>query len=718
MNSPVTLSRRLFLIRSAQAGAGLTLGVALNAGAADGYTGATGKAVDDELAANAFVTLKPDNTVIITSKHMEMGQGTFTGMATIAAEELDADWSRVETVSAPSDSDTYKNLIIGMQLTGGSTSIANSWTQMREAGAAVRQMLLAAAAKQWQVPVGELTTDANQVIHGPSGRKATYGELSTAAAAMPLPDKVTLKDPKDFKLVGKQFLPRKDVGKTDGSATFTQDVRWPGMLTAVVAHPPVFGGTVKSVNADRARAMPGVKAVLEVPSGVAVLADTFWQALQARKALDIVWDEGEQADFSTAALLAQYRELAGKPGLEARNDGDAAKVLAESEQVIDAEFAFPYLAHAAMEPMNCVIQRTDKGADLWFGSQGPAWDQVNVAKVFGIKPEDVNINILYAGGSFGRRATADGNYVTEAAHIARAYGQSVPIKLVWTREDDNTEGHYRPMYVHRIRAALDEAGNVTAWHQNVVGQSIRGLDENTVDRTSVEGAANLPYAIPNIRVDSHNTVSPVAPHWWRSVGSTHSAFAVETFVDELAHAAGKDPVEFRMALLRDHPRHRAVLQLAAEKAGWGKPLPEGHFHGIAVHESFSSYVAQVAEVAQNPDGKFRIVKITCAVDCGVAVNPDVIKAQMAGGIGYGLSPLMFSEITVEKGRVQEANFDRYRVLRMNEMPAIDVHIVPSGEAPTGVGEPGTPVGPPAVANAIFAATGKRIRQLPATEFFA
>lgn len=712
MNAPESLSRRLFLVRGAQA-AGLTLGVALAPGlrAADGHTGATPKAAEARLEASAFVALTPDNRVVITIKHMEMGQGTYTGLATIVAEELDAAWNQVEVVAAPAD-ERYKNTLIGMQITGGSTAIANSWTQMREAGAAVRQMLLAAASAEWQVPVAELRTRSGEVLHGPSGRRATYGELSVAATAQPLPTAVTLKDPGDFTLVGKQRLRRKDLGKTDGSALFTQDVHWPGMLTAVVAHPPVFGGKLKSVDDAAARAMPGVVAVLEIPTGVAVLAETFWQADQARKALRLEWDEGEGATLSSSGLIAEYRALARQPGALARGEGDAEGVLAGAKRVLSAEYVVPFLAHAAMEPMNCVLHHTAGGVELWYGCQSQTLDQKNVAAVFGLPPEKVKINTLYAGGSFGRRASFDGDYVVETAQIAKAYGKPVPIKLVWTREDDTRAGRYRPLYVHRVEATLDDNGAVSAWRQRVVGQSIMGLAEREVDRTTVEGLRNMPYAIPNLRIESLNTRLPVSPHWWRSVGSTHNAFAIESFIDELAREAGRDPVEFRLAMLGDHPRHRAVLQLAADKSGWGKPLPEGRYQGVALHESFSSYVAQVAEVARQPDGRFKVVKVTCAVDCGIAVNPDVIRAQMEGGIGFGLSPLMYSAITLDKGRAVEGNFDGYRVIRIGDMPEVAVHILPSAEPPTGVGEPGTPVIAPAVANALFAATGKRFRELP------
>lgn len=701
------LSRRLFLIRSAQAGAGLTLAMHLG--------GKAWAAADSggPLQANAFVTIEPDNTVVVTIKHLEMGQGTYTGLATLVAEELDADWAQVKSVAAPANTEKYKNLQMGVQLTGGSTAIANAYTQMREAGAAARAMLVAAAAKQWQVPADTVTVKAGKVSHNASGRQAAFGELAELASKEPVPQQLKLKTPSEFVLIGRSDLPRKDSGKTDGSALFTLDVQRPDMLTAVVAHAPVFGASLKTVDDAKAKKMPGVKAVVKIPSGVAVLAESFWQAKQARDALMLEW-QGGATERSSEAMLAEYRELAREPGLEAASRGDVGKALAEAAEVMEADYAFPYLAHAAMEPMNCVMQKTAQGVEMWYGCQAPSWDQQAVAKVMGIDPQQVKINTLYAGGSFGRRATFGSDYPTEMAEIVKAWGGKAPVKLVWTREDDTLGGYYRPAYAHRLRAVLSDKGLPVAWQHRIVGQSIMGADEE-LDQTSVEGASNLPYAIPHLSVEVRNTQEAVPVSFWRSVGSTHTAYAVETFIDELAQRAGQDPVVYRLALLEDHPRHRGVLELVAKKANWGKPLPEGHFHGVALHESFKSYVAQVAEIARLEDGSFKVVKIHCAVDCGLAINPDVIKAQMEGGIGFGLSPLMFSEISVGKGRAQQANFDGYKVLRMKHMPVIDVHIVPSDQAPTGVGEPGTPVAAPAVANALFAATGKRLRQLPAGE---
>lgn len=703
MSTQAGLSRRLFLIRSAQAGAGLTLGMSIS-----GQLLAAGETGDFE--PNAFVAIQADNTIVITIKHLEMGQGTFTGLATLIAEELDADWSQIKTVGAPANTKKYANLAMGLQLTGGSTAIANSYTQMREAGATAKAMLLAAAAERWKQPLSSLAVKSGKVIHTASGRQASFGELAAAAAKQAMPKKITLKDPSEFVLIGKAKLSRKDSGKTDGTAIFTQDVQLPNMLTAVVAHPPLFGATLKSVDASQAKALPGVKAVVQIPSGVAVLAESFWQAKKGRDALKLQWTGGSER--SSADIIADYKKLAEKPGLSAAKKGSVAPALASAKHVLEAEFEFPFLAHAAMEPMNCALQKTKSGVEMWYGCQGQSWDQQNVAKVFGIAPEQITINTLYAGGSFGRRATTLSDYPVELAEIVKAWGGPAPVKLVWTREDDTLSGYYRPMYVHKVTAALSASGELSAWQQRIVGQSIMGAGKS-VDHTSVEGASNLPYAIPNLSVEAHNTQEAVPISWWRSVGSTHTAYAVETFIDELAHKAERDPVEFRLALLKDEPRYQGVLKLAANKAQWSKPLPEGHFRGVALHKSFGTYVAQVAEIAAQKDGKFKVVKVTCAVDCGVAVNPDVIAAQMEGGIGFGLSPLMFSEITLKDGKPEQRNFDAYKVLRMRHMPEVSVHIVPSAEAPTGVGEPGTPVIAPAVANALFAATGKRLRKLPA-----
>ena len=709
-------SRRGFLKLVAGTGAGLTL--AMNMRVAQATEQA--KSTNGNFEPNAFIRIESDNSVHVVIKHLEMGQGTFTGLATLVAEELDADWAQIKSEHAVADAARYKNLFWGAQGTGGSSAIANSFMQMRLAGATARAMLVAAAAQQWQVPVREISVEKGIVSHTSSNRAASFGELAPLAAQQPVPkeDSLTLKDPAQFNFIGKQTLKRKDVGKTDGTAIFTQDIKLPGMLTAVVAHPPRFGATVTSYNADKAKTIPGVVDTVQIANGIAVIAKDTWSAKRGRDALSINWDESNAFKGSSEAIINQYQELVKTPGLTARNDGDAVAALDNAEQVIEAEFAFPYLAHATMEPMNCVALVNENGCELWNGDQVQTMDQGAVAAELGIKPEQVTINTVFAGGSFGRRANPNSDYVLEAVRIARSR-PGTPIKLVWTREDDTRAGYYRPAYVHKIRAALDKDGMPLVWQQRIAGQSIlKGtafenfLIKDGIDATSVEGATTLPYHIPNMQVELHTVEQPIPVQWWRSVGHTHTGFSTEVFIDQLAHAAGKDPVDYRLQLLKDHPRHAGVLKLAAEKAGWGNPLPKGIYRGVAVHESFNSFVAQVAEVAVGEDGRFKVERIVCAVDCGIAINPDIVKAQMESGIGYGLSPALMSEITLKDGQVVQSNFHDYQVLRMNQAPKIDVHIVPSAEAPTGVGEPGTPPVAPAVANALAAATGSWQHQLP------
>ncbi|MGH8564371.1 MAG: molybdopterin cofactor-binding domain-containing protein [Gammaproteobacteria bacterium] len=712
------LSRREFLKASAAVSAGLTLGFYLPTGIAQGLGKMAGSAAAPSFAPNAFVRIATDGRVTVIAKHVEMGQGSYTGLATLVAEELDADWSKVKVEGAPADAKLYNNLFWGeTQGTGGSSAIANSYEQLRKAGAAARAMLVAAAAEQWEVLAEEITVEQGIIMHG--GRKLSFGQLAQKAAALAVPTEVTLKDPKDFRYIGKQ-IPRKDSkAKCNGTARYTIDMKLPGMLTAVVAHPPLFGARVKSFDASKTKKVKGVVDVVQIPEGVAVLANNFWAAKQGRDGLSVEWDEAGANKVGSAEILAQYKALAAKPGLAAHQAGDTNAAFRSGAKTFEAAFEFPYLAHAAMEPMNCVVELGKDGCEVWNGEQFQTVDQANVAAAVGMKPEQVKINMLYAGGSFGRRANPRSDYPVEAAHIAKAIDGRVPIKLQWTREDDMRAGYFRPIYYHILRAALDADGNPVAWHHRIVGQSILAgtpfesmLVKAGIDATSVEGASNLPYAIPNILVDLHSPKVGVPVQWWRSVGSTHTAFSTETFIDELAAAADKDPVEFRRALLAKHPRHLGVLNLAAEKAGWGTPLAKGKARGVAVHESFKTFVAQVAEVVMKPDGSLRVERVICAVDCGVPVNPDVIRAQMEGGIGYGLAAALDGAITLKDGRVEQSNFHDYRVLRMNEMPKVEVHIVPSQENPTGVGEPGVPPIAPALCNALFALTGKRIRSLP------
>lgn len=719
------LSRRRFL----QGSAGLTLGFCLPALAAKTGTN-SGKTGNDLIATvdfepNAFLRIGADNSVTVISKHLEMGQGTYTGLATILADELDADWQQVRVEGAPADAKRYNNLFWGpTQGTGGSTAMANSWTQMRQAGATGRAMLVSAAAKRWQVGAADIVVRDGVVSHAASGRKASFGELALDAANQRVPTEIKLKDPKDFHLIGKRAGRKDSAAKTDGTAQFTQDVFLPGMLVAVVAHPPLFGAKVKSFDASKAMAIKGVVDVVQIPQGVAVLANDTWSAKKGRDALTVVWDESKVFKLGSDEIFARYKEMAKKPGLVAKQTGDTTKVFAGAAKVVKAAFDFPYLAHAAMEPMNCVIRLNADGCEIWNGEQSQTVDQSGIAQVFGLKPEQVKINMLYAGGSFGRRASTQSDYVLEAAHIVKAINGKAPVKLVWMREDDMRAGYYRPLFHHTLEAALDSSGKLIGWRHRLVGQSIMAgspfasmMIKNGVDQVSVEGAANLPYAIPNLTVDLHTPSDiPVPVLWWRSVGSSHTAYSTEVFLDEVAAAMGKDPIALRLELLSKQPRHAGVLKLAAEKSNWGQPLKaaagERRGRGVAVHESFNSYVAQVAEVTVKKDGSVKVDRIICAVDCGTPINPDNIRSQVEGAIGFALSAALHGEITLKAGRVEQGNFDGYPPLRINEMPVVDVHIVPSTGAPTGIGEPGVPPLAPAVANAIAAATGKFLHRLP------
>lgn len=737
--SSLTISRRMILKGGTAAGAGLVLGVGCRR---RGKTPPDGKSGDkpgdpppakpgdppvgdtpvaaNDFVANAFVRISPDDTVTVISKHIEFGQGTYTGLATAVAEELDADWSKVRVESAPADATRYNNLAMGpFQGTGGSNAMANAFMQMREAGAKARAMLVAAAAKAWGVEAGEITVADSKVAHAGSGKAATFGELAQQAATMEVPEKATLKDPKDFKLIGKTAA-RVDVpAKTDGSAKFTIDTVRPQMVTALVARSPRFGGKVKGFDASAAKAVAGVVDVVQVPTGVAVLAKNFWAARKGREALKVDWDDSEAETRSSEQLFEEYRALLGQEGKSVRSDGDAANALAGAAKVLEADFEFPYLAHAPMEPLDCVVNLGADKCDVWMGSQMPTGDQMAAAQVSGLDAQKVAIHTLLAGGSFGRRATPNSDLTAEAVSIAKAIEGRTPVRLLWTREDDIRGGRYRPMMVHRLRGGLDKAGNIVAWQQRVVGQSImKGtflepmVMPDGIDSTMVEGASTLPYEIPNLALDLHMTEVGVPVLWWRSVGHTHTAYTTEVFFDMLVRAAGRDPLEERLRLLAKTPRLHAVVKLVGEKSGWGSPLPEGKARGIAMHKSFDTFVAQVAEISLDARGMPKVERVVCAVDCGIAINPDNVRNQMEGGVGYGLAAALHNEITLKDGKVMQSNFHDYQPMRIHEMPQVEVHIVPSGEGPTGMGEPGVPPIAPAVANAYMQLTGKTIHRLP------
>ena len=725
MNTPTENSRRSFI----KMAGGLTLGLVLpgahGAIAATGLIGAANAGAPTTFEPNAFVRITSDNKVTVIAKHLEMGQGSHTGLATLVAEELDADWDQVFVEGAPADAKRYNNLLWGpFQGTGGSTAIANSFEQLRNAGATARAMLVGAAAAQWNVPASSLSVSRGRVSHAASKRSATFGELADRAAELPVPTEVRLKQPKNFVFIGKHVTRKDGKAKSNGTAMFTQDVRLPGMLTALVAHPPRFGATVKNFVADEALKVPGVVDVVSIGTGVAVLGVDFWSAKKGRDTLTVKWSDSNTMKLDSSKIMAQYKTLAREPGSIARRDGDSDAAMKRAKKVIEAAFEFPYLAHAAMEPMNCVVRLSRGECEVWNGEQFQTGDQGALADLLGLPPEKVKLNMLFAGGSFGRRANTHSDYLIECARIAKAINGRAPVKLVWTREDDMRGGYYRPMFFHTIRAGLDAAGKVMAWQHRLVGQSIFAgtlmeemMVQKGVDQASVEGANNIPYQINDITVDLHSPSIGVPVLWWRSVGSTHTAFSVETFIDELALAAGKDAVAYRLAMLAKHPRHREVLKLAAAKAGWGKPLAAGakgdkRGRGIAVHESFSSFVAQVVEVTVKADNSYRVDRVVCAVDCGLAINPDIVRAQMEGCIGFALSAARYGAISLTDGIVDQSNFHDYRIISIAEMPKIEVHIVPSAKAPSGVGEPGVPPFAPALANAIAAATGVRLRKLP------
>jgi isoquinoline 1-oxidoreductase beta subunit len=663
----------------------------------------------------AFVRIDTDDTVTVFSKHTEMGQGVYTGLATLVAEELDADWDQIRVEGAPANVALYSNLRWGFQGTGGSSSIRNSFEQLRQVGAAARHVLIAAAAQNWKVPAEEITVNRGVVQHLQSNRRSSFGELTVSAAQQPLPDSVVLKSNERFSLIGAD-LPRLDVfDKTTGTAVYTQDFKLPGMLTAVVAHATRFGATIKSLDASVAKASKGVVGVYIIRSGVAVVADNFWSALKARDLLEIEWDDTNAFKQSSDELMAEFREIAKTPGPVAREVGSLDTALDEAEQIVESEFEFPYLAHSSLEPLNCIVQLSDGGCEMWNAGQFQTDDQEAVARILGLAPDQVKINMLFAGSAFGRRACKD--YVAEAAHVAKAVNGTAPVKLVWTREDDMTAGQYRPLNYHRVRGGLDGDGNVIAWHHRIVGQSIAAQAKpdwvvDGLDWMSHSGVSETLYTVPNVRVESHSPEYPVPVLWYRGTEGTHNLFAVEAFIDELATAAGRDPVEFRRSMLTDQPRLLNVLELAASKADWGSTPAHGSGRGIAICKRRDTYLALVAEVSIHSDESWSVDRVVVALDCGIVINPDNARAQMEGGVGFGLSSTIADEITIKNGFVEQTNFDKYRLLRINQMPEVDVHIVESVENPGGIGDVAPMLIGPAVANALFSIRGKRYRKLP------
>jgi len=712
MSAPAMVARREFIRTGAAIGGGLLVGLYTPL---SGRSGSAHEAAEKDVAVNAFVRIGTDESVTVIAAHSEMGQGVYTSLPMLLNEELQADWSRIRVEAAPVDK-AYNHPVFGMQMTGGSTTSPAEWERYRKMGATARVMLVQAAATKWGVEASTCKVEKGYVVHAATNKRASYGSLANAAAQLTPPANVPLKNPKDFTLVGKPTRRLDTPSKVNGKAQFGLDVTVPGMLTAVVARPPVFGGKVAKLDASAALKVPGVKAVQQVPSGVAVIAERFWPAKLGRERLVIEWDLGPNAGLSTEKMLRDFAETALKPGAIAKKTGDPEAALKTAAKTLTAEYDVPYLAHAMMEPLNCVVDLRADSCEIWTGTQFETVDRASAAQVAGLPPEKVQIHTTLLGGGFGRRANPNSDFVVEAVHVAKA--AKTPVKVVWTREDDLRGGWYRPMWHDRFVAGLDGNGDPIAWTHTIVGQSIMqgtlfesfGIKDG-IDSASVEGAADLLYGMPNLQVDLHTPKIGVPVQWWRSVGHSHTGFSVEAFFDEVAHAGGKDSYELRRKLLANQPRMRAVLELAAQKANWGSKLPSGVGRGIATHFSFDSYVAQVVE-ASVEKGAVKVHRVVCAVDCGLVINPDTVKAQMEGGIIFGLTAALKTEITLKDGRVEQGNFHDYQMLRIFESPEIEVHIVPSGENPTGVGEPGVPPVAPALANAIFAATGKRVRRLP------
>ncbi len=716
-----TLTRRSFLTRI---GGGLVISMVLT-------TQSFGQAIrrmspaemrDLPAAPNAFLKIAPDNTVTVISKHIEFGQGTFTGLATLAAEELDADWDQMRVEAAPADVELYANLNMGMQGTGGSSAMANSYYQMRKAGAAARAMLVAAAARLWNVPEKEIDVKSGIVRHAPSGRTSGFGALAETAAQMPPVTEPVLKDPADFTLIGSDLRRVDGLEKSSGQAIYTIDMTLDGMVHSSILHPPVFGATVSRVDAAAALGLPGVLAVHEVGRGVVVIARTRYAAMQGKAALEVEWDLTKAETRSSEEMFSTYAAAAQTPGAEAEKRGEGDMPLKDAARQIEAEYRFPFLAHAPMEPMGAVVDLTPEKVDIWMASQLVTRDQREIEKVLAFKPEQVEIHTMLAGGSFGRLGTPDAEFAAEAVGVAKVWGQG-PVKHLWDRENDIRGGRYRPMCVHKLRGGVDDAGNISAWDQVIAVQSFLkgtafdGAVRNGIDRSAVEGAMGMPYAIPNLRVGLHLMENGVSANFWRSVGSSHTCYAVETFLDDLLELGGRDPVAGRLALIsEEEPRLGRVLEQVADMANWSGASSGGdRAMGVAIARCFRSYVAEIAEVSRGEDGLPKVHKVWCAIDCGVAINPDLIRAQLEGGVGYALGAAMYDEITIDTdGQPEQSNFDTYRSLRLSEMPEVEVSIINSQADPTGVGEPGVPPVAPAVANAWKKLTGSRIRTLPFT----
>jgi isoquinoline 1-oxidoreductase subunit beta len=706
--SPNSVSRRRFLKASAAAGGGLLLSVALPL--ARGEANAPGGSFEP----NAFIRIGRDGKIVLIMPYVEMGQGTYTSIPMLIAEELEVDLSQVRLEHAPPNEKLYANPLIGVQATGNSNAVRGAWQPLRQAGATARTMLIATAAKRWNVDPASCRARSGVVYHEATRRSAKYGDLSAEAATMLVPEKVALKQPEDFKLIGTPAKRLDIPAKVDGTAVFSIDARPPGVKIATLAQSPVFGGRLKNVDDSAARTVKGVRQIVRLDDAVAVVADHMWAAKQGLAALKIEWDEGPHAKLTTEDIAHELEAATRNPGAIAQNIGDADKALASAATKVEASYEVPFLAHATMEPMNCTVHVRKDDCEVWVGTQVIARAQAVAAKAAGMPLDKVVVHNHLIGGGFGRRLEVDG--VTRAVQIAKQVDG--PVKVVWTREEDIQHDMYRPYFFDRLSAGLDADGMPVAWNHRFAGSSIiaRWLPpgfKNGIDGDTVEGAIDLVYNIPNLRVEYLRVEPPGIPTaFWRSVGPSHNVFVTESFVDELAAAAKKDPMEYRRALLDKSPRAKAVLALAAEKAGWGKPLPHGIGRGVSIQFAFATYMAQVAEVEVAKDGTVRVRRVVCAVDCGTVVNPDTVRAQIESAIMFGITAALYGAIALKDGRVVQSNFHDYRVLRMNEAPAVEVHIVQSAEPPGGMGEAGTSCVVPAVTNAVFAATGKRVRRPP------
>ena len=716
-----SLSRRGFIKATSLSAGSLMFGLYLPARAG---TAATGAAVQ----VNAFIRIDPDNTITLLINHSEFGNGAYTSLPMMVAEELDANWEDIKLEPAPT-SPEYYSPIFGEYLTAGSVSTGSSYMPLRTAGAQARSMLVEAAANLWQVAPGTLNTRDGQVINPANNERASYGELLAIISreGITAPENVSLKDPADFRILGKGMRRHEGPSKVDGSALFGIDVKLPGMLYGSMARCPVYGGKVASFDDSKALKIPGVVKAKQISNGVVVLAKDYWTAKKGRDALEVSWDEGPNAKLSSEGFYREYRELADQPGMLAEDIGDSVAAIASSDRKLEAVYEMPYLAHATMEPMNCTARVKDDGCEVWVGSQYQSNDRTLVAKLLGLPEESVVINRTLMGGTFGRRSSKTADFTIEAVEAAR--GEEVPVQIIWSREEDIRGGYYRPLFVHKMRGALDEKGMPLAWHQTVVGQSImqntkhdpaymvNGMDGYSLDGCLQEPFGVFPYGtsykIPNHRVESHNAPKVgVVPHEWRAVGHTHTGIAYECFLDEMAHAGKQDPLELRLALTKDNPRMHALLTLLREKSNWDTPLPAGRARGIAARVYSISPIAQAVEVTVGDNGEFTVDRVVCVVDCGFAVNPLGVEAQVQGGISLGLSAVHDGNIDLENGRVVQSNFHDYPVMRIDQMPTVEVHIMDSKEPPTGVGEQATTPIAPAVANALFSATGKRVRSFP------